>query len=179
MAAPVTRPLSDLDDPVARARREAARLLGALGDLDSSRHYGLRVATAGHAERAQAILSGLQMDLDAIARVLAPEAAPAASATLEVNGTCPDCGHGSNLHDGLAYRAMADRDLAHRLGCIASLEAVGVPACGCTRVRPELPYTTETVPGPADVPPGLAMADMAAIDPAPPESELRVLDGNR
>lgn len=35
-------------------------------------------------------------------------------------------------------------------------------------------------PEPADVPPGLTGADMAAIDPAPiAESEARLMDGNR
>ena len=169
----------DQDDPLARARREAARLITTLADLEAARHYGLRAQAREHTERMVGIMLGLQVDVDAIRRELAgtepepePEPEPGPE-LLRLDEDCPDCGHTAGVHDSLAYRAATPE--AEWIGCVWR-PVNGGDRCGCLRVYdPSEVEATE----PADVPPGLTTADMLALDPPPSESELRVLDGNR
>jgi hypothetical protein len=188
-------------DPTARARREAARLLGALADLDAARHYGLTTAAREHGDCARGILLGLQVDLDMIRRELDPLAVvaePAYDRTIE----CPDCGvitGGVGLGlDPYAHECpAAELTLAGEVAARpAATDASGRHSWPCEACGHDLGAHAGALSGvgclvkidhehycPCDHNRPVVIeyrGDLAGeVDPRPSESELRVLDGNR
>jgi len=143
-----TNPLNQ--DALERARREAARLLSALGDLDTARHYGLTAQGLDHLNRAAGIVLGLQVDLAMLRRELdpdAPEPEPApepGSVLLDWDKECPDCGHSGWMHDTPAYRARrAETDW---VGCAERTDPYD-RLCGCQQLTADRDEPDAPEPG--------------------------------